>query len=71
MLTFDIQPIHKLAVQRCYSCGRYWAREESAPGPSGCPGCTEEARRKLNEELEVMGRRLVSQRGATTRAGKR
>jgi hypothetical protein len=67
----EVAVTHALEVKRCYQCGRYWAREETAPGQGGCPGCLEETRRRHIEEIELLKRRLVSQRGATTRAGKR
>lgn len=57
----------KLAIERCYDCGHFWAYE-SRVGNATCPVC---ARRKLDaigEELAKLEKRLTAQKSATTRA---
>ena len=64
----NITPTVELKLERCYECGRYWAHETASPGPVGCPLCTLKRKSKLYDECLALQRRLVSQRGATTKA---
>ena len=59
----------RLEVFRCYTCGRFWAREPSHPGR--CPVCAQRQIDEAEAEVLTLTRRLNSQKAATVRAGKK
>jgi hypothetical protein len=56
---------HELQVQRCYECGRYWAREGTSA--CGCPYCTEVARRETIAREMKLERRIYALKGVITK----
>jgi hypothetical protein len=67
-VTFAHTPTVNLETTRCYSCGRWWAKENM---PGRCPYCADGADDERYAELETARRTIAALRGALTKAKRR